>query len=41
MANETKTDTNPAALVVSWLVVALPLAWGLSQTIKKALALFN
>jgi hypothetical protein len=41
MDNETKTATNPVALIVSWLLVGLPLAWGLSQTIKKAMTLFH
>ncbi|GAB3854010.1 hypothetical protein GCM10028822_23450 [Hymenobacter terrigena] len=29
------------SLVLAWLVVGLPLAWGVSQTFIKALALFK
>ena len=32
--------SNPMILVLAWLAVGLPLAWGVAQTIKKALALF-
>ena len=28
-------------LALAWLAVALPLLWGVEQTIKKALALFR
>jgi len=28
-------------LVLAWMAVALPLLWGVEQTIKKALALFR
>jgi len=29
------------ALALAWLAVAVPLTWGVAQTIKKALALFS
>ena len=29
------------SLVLAWLFVGIPLAWGVSQTFIKALALFN
>ena len=29
------------ALIFSWIVVGLPLLWGVAQTIKRALALFH
>jgi hypothetical protein len=29
------------SVVLAWLVVGLPLAWGVSQTFIKALALFQ
>jgi hypothetical protein len=29
------------ALVLAWLAVGLPLAWGIAMTISKALALFR
>lgn len=28
-------------LVLFWLYVTLPLAWGVSETLKKAMALFG
>ena len=43
----TSSDTTPQAasspglLLVSWLVVGLPLAWGIIETLKKSLALFH
>ncbi len=43
----TPTDTSsqaassPVLLIVSWLVVGLPLAWGIIETLKKSLALFH
>lgn len=33
--------TSPILLVFSWLVVILPLLWGVWETIKKAAALFR
>jgi len=30
-----------AKLLVFWLYVSIPLAWGVWSTIKKAMALFN
>jgi hypothetical protein len=33
---------TPMALVIAaWLVVGLPLVWGVLQTLKKAVALFQ
>ena len=28
-------------LIFSWIVVGVPLLWGVAQTIKRALALFH
>lgn len=33
--------SSPLSIVLAWLVVGLPLAWGVSQTIVKSLALFR
>jgi hypothetical protein len=33
--------TSPALIAVAWLVVALPAAWGVYQTARKAAALFT
>jgi len=44
------TETNPVStpqtshaltLAFAWLAVLVPLAWGVAQTVKKALALFG
>ena len=32
--------SNALLLLVCWLAVGLPLAWGVAQTLKKARALF-
>lgn len=34
-------DTNGGSAVLAWLFVGVPLAWGVSQTFIKALALFK
>jgi hypothetical protein len=43
MADETesKAKSSPVALLFAWLVVLVPLAWGVQQTVKKTLALFQ
>jgi len=33
--------TQTVGLVLGWLAVVIPLAWGVVQTLKKALALFS
>ncbi len=33
--------SNTLLLLISWLWVGVPLAWGVSQTIKTSLALFK
>lgn len=33
--------TNPAIVVVFWLYVGIPLAWGVWSTLQKAAALFQ
>jgi hypothetical protein len=32
---------NPAVVVLAWLLVSVPLLWGVWQTIKKAAVLFR
>ena len=42
--NSSATSTEPSsgmALALAWLFVGIPLAWGVSQTFIKALALFK
>lgn len=34
-------STTSLSVVLAWLYVGVPLAWGVSQTIIKALALFK
>ena len=38
--NETG-KSSPIAIALAWLVVGLPLAWGVSQTLIRAMALFR
>jgi hypothetical protein len=33
--------TSPVTLVVAWLIVGIPLLWGVLETFKKSLALFH
>jgi hypothetical protein len=33
--------SSRATIALAWLAVALPLAWGVSQTIVKSMALFR
>ncbi len=33
--------SSPVALALAWLAVGIPLAWGVSQTIVKSMALFK
>ncbi|HEX8330764.1 MAG TPA: hypothetical protein VF629_24750 [Hymenobacter sp.] len=33
--------SSTASVVIAWLFVGIPLAWGVSQTFIKALALFK
>jgi hypothetical protein len=41
-AAETKPQENQhwILLIIFWVYVLIPLAWGVTQTIKKAMALF-
>jgi hypothetical protein len=38
---QTLKGTGSAAILVAWLLVGIPLAWGVSQTFIKSLALFH
>jgi hypothetical protein len=38
---QTSKAGNPLAVAVAWLLVGVPLAWGVSQTFIKSLALFR
>ena len=39
MANEKKTSAG--LIAAAWIVVSLPLAWGIYKTIEKAIVLFH
>ncbi|WP_255487583.1 MFS transporter small subunit [Paludisphaera rhizosphaerae] len=39
--NTTESKSSTARLVVSWLIVAIPLAWGVVQSVGKSLPLFQ
>lgn len=36
-----KKTRNPILILVAWVVVAAPLAWGVTQTVKTSMALFH
>ena len=36
-----KKSSSPVLMIVFWLYVLIPLAWGVSNTISKAMALFR
>ncbi|MGI4789169.1 MAG: MFS transporter small subunit [Janthinobacterium lividum] len=38
---ENYSNSSLGVLVFRWLVVGLPLAWGIIETLKKSLALFH
>lgn len=38
---EASKPTNPLLIVVFWLYVGVPLAWGVWSTLQKATALFH
>lgn len=35
------SSSSPLLLVIAWLWAGVPLAWGITQTLQKALALFQ
>jgi hypothetical protein len=37
----TAQGSSVLGLVLAWLAVSLPLAWGITETFRKALALFG
>jgi hypothetical protein len=41
MANETAAAGNTTKLVLAWLLVCIPLLWGVIKTIQNALAMFQ
>jgi hypothetical protein len=41
MTDDTTTSTSPILVALAWLLVGIPLAYGLWQTIDRASALFT
>jgi hypothetical protein len=39
--NETPAKTSPLLVAAAWIIVALPLSWGLYTSIIKSKPLFN
>ena len=39
--DETPQPSSVIAVIVSWAIVGLPMAWGVSQTVIKSMALFR
>jgi hypothetical protein len=40
-ASASSASSAGGSVALAWLVVGIPLAWGVAQTFIKALALFN
>lgn len=36
-----ETRSSPVAVAVAWLIVGAPLLWGVWETVKKSMALFQ
>jgi hypothetical protein len=36
-----RRPTSPLAIALAWIVVAIPLGWGVYQSIEKSLPLFR
>ena len=41
MANEMASENNTLKLVLAWLLVGIPLLWGVYNTLLSALPLFK
>jgi hypothetical protein len=41
MGNATIKKTSPALIAVTWLIVLVPTAWGLTYTVQNALKIFS
>ena len=41
MDNQPSKKTSPLPLVLAWGFVGIPLAWGVLETVRSALKLFN
>ena len=33
--------TSPVVLIIAWLIVGIPAAWGVTQTVKRSMDLFK
>ena len=40
-SNENVKQTPTMAVLIAWIIVGIPLAWGVYQTFIKSLALFQ
>ena len=41
MPADSPNRSSPVLLVIAWLVVGIPAAWGVAQTVTKSLDLFK
>lgn len=41
MRDTVDRQTSPALIWIAWVIVGLPLAWGVYETVVKASALFR
>ena len=38
---QSTTPSTPASIAIAWLIVGAPLLWGVWETVKKSMALFQ
>jgi hypothetical protein len=41
MAGHTERESSPAMIALAWLVVCIPAAWGVFNTVLNAMKLFH
>ena len=39
--DENHKKTSPVTIIIAWIVVGIPLLWGVYQTLIKSVALFQ
>ena len=40
-STENYKKTSPVTVIIAWIIVGIPLLWGVYQTLIKSLALFQ
>lgn len=39
--DKNQKKTSPVTVIIAWIIVGIPLLWGVYQTLDKSLALFQ